>query len=302
MVEKLSRIEQLIRQAKLTDSFLADTVSLHQDMMLKSVKKLQNKMIDLMRDLETKKGGAIEGIKINLKQSQKIHKSMATLLQTEYGPAVESMLANFNDINKFISRSWKELGESIKFTNIDKAMMDTLRNTTFSQFEVFGDDAVARVAQGMYDAVIAGEPFSELVKTVRGVMTGHVDRLGRPMAQYARQHAFDATMSYHNDVNLQKAEDLGFNHYLYVGDIIKSTRPFCRTRAGKVYTTAQINSWRHNWQGKSGPAMSHRGGYNCRHHWRPVRPEWVPCLCSKLKSCTSISPSGTHSGLTGCQW
>jgi hypothetical protein len=21
--------------------------------------------------------------------------------------------------------------------------------------------------------------------------------------------------------------------------------------------------------------MTHRGGYNCRHHWRPIRPEWL---------------------------
>jgi hypothetical protein len=187
------------------------------------------------------------------------------------------MISNFDDINKFIVRSWKDLGETAKYTGIDRTMMEVLRTTSYDQFLVFGEDAVNRIAQGMYDSVIAGEKFSELVKTVRGVMVGHVDRAGRPMAQYARQAAFDTTMNYHNEVNLQKANDLGFNHYLYVGDIIKTTRPFCETRAGGVYTRGQITSWnRFNWQGKSGPAMTNRGGYNCRHHWRPVKPEWIP--------------------------
>jgi hypothetical protein len=246
-------------------------------MVLTSVRKLEDKMIDLMKQLDTKKGGALEGIKINLKQSQKIHKQMLGLLETQYGPEIKTMLGNFGDINKFITRSWKGLGESVRFTGIDKTMMEALAGTSFETYLNFGEDAVASIAQGMYDSVIAGQPFSELVKTVQGVMVGHVDRAGRPMAQYAKQHAFDNTMNYYNEVNLQKSEDLGIKHFLYVGDIIKTSRPFCRTRAGNVYTTGEINSWnRMNWQGKSGPAMTNRGGYNCRHHWRPVRPEWIP--------------------------
>jgi hypothetical protein len=271
-----SRVQQLITNVQATDEFLIEAVELNQAMALRSVKKLQDRIIDLMKELDTK-GGSLEGIKINLKQSQKIHKDMLALLEKEYGPEVLSMISNFDDINKFIVRSWKDLGETAKYTGIDRTMMEVLRTTSYDQFLVFGEDAVNRIAQGMYDSVIAGEKFSELVKTVRGVMVGHVDRAGRPMAQYARQAAFDTTMNYHNEVNLQKANDLGFNHYLYVGDIIKTTRPFCETRAGGVYTRGQITSWnRFNWQGKSGPAMTNRGGYNCRHHWRPVKPEWIP--------------------------
>jgi hypothetical protein len=272
-----TRIERLIKDAKKTDAFLFESVSLHQDMTIKAVRKLQDKMINLMKELDTKKGGALEGIKINLKQAQKIHKEMLIQLEVSYGPDIVNVLSNFDDINKFIVRSWKDLGESVKYTGIDRTMMETLRATDYERFLNYGEDAVNRVAQAMYDHVIAGEKFSELVKTVRGVMVGHVDRAGRPMANYAKQEAFDSTMNYHNQVNLQKGQDLGYNSFLYVGDIIKTTRPFCETRAGGVYTTAQIESWnRFQWQGKSGPAMTHRGGFNCRHHWRPIKPEWIP--------------------------
>ena len=82
-------------------------------------------------------------------------------------------------------------------------------------------------------------------------------------------------MNFHQEVQLFKAEDAGMDSFLYIGDIIATTRDFCRRRVGRVYTKAQIESWNFPWAGKSGPALTHRGGYNCRHHWQPVRKEWL---------------------------
>ena len=105
---------------------------------------------------------------------------------------------------------------------------------------------------------------------------GHNDVRGRSMTMYAKGFAQDAIMNFHNQVNVKKGEDLGMTHFLYNGDLISASRPFCITRAGKTYSKQQILSWdKLSWKGKAGPAMSERGGYNCRHHWRPVRPEWI---------------------------
>jgi hypothetical protein len=57
--------------------------------------------------------------------------------------------------------------------------------------------------------------------------------------------------------------------YKYVGGIILTTRPFCNSHNGKVYSQTEItNIWSGSWEGKApGDPFAVRGGYNCRHFW-----------------------------------
>lgn len=270
-----ARINELLNNVSLTEGFLDDTASLHEQRILESIKASQDRIVNLMRDLEVGAGGRLEGIKINLKQAQRNHKQMINIMQEEYGIAVDEVVGSLDEISRFIQRSWADLGEAAKYTNIDKDMLDTLSGQTWDIYKQFGDDAVNSVAQAMYDQVIAGGKFSDLMTSVQGALTGHVDARGRPMTQYTKQFANDSVMHYHNQVNLKKAEDIGMNEFLYFGNIINATRQFCRIRAGKVYTRNQIDAWTHDWQGKAGPAYEYRGGYNCRHHWQPMKKEWL---------------------------
>ena len=57
--------------------------------------------------------------------------------------------------------------------------------------------------------------------------------------------------------------------YKYVGGIIPTTRPFCNSHNGNVYSQTEItNIWSGSWEGKApGDPFAVRGGYNCRHFW-----------------------------------
>ena len=51
---------------------------------------------------------------------------------------------------------------------------------------------------------------------------------------------------------------------------------FCHDNLGHVYNRAEIATMDNmSWHGKSGPPMTSCGGYNCRHHWQAVDPEWL---------------------------
>ena len=67
-----------------------------------------------------------------------------------------------------------------------------------------------------------------------------------------------------------KGLDLGFELFLYVGGIIKTTRPFCRERDGKVFSWDEIRRWSN---GQVEPASVFLGGFNCRHHLAPITEE-----------------------------
>lgn len=262
--------------SEIEDEFLEGTIGRNQLRMSNAIRGLENKMLANLKKIELSTSGRVEGAKVNLKQTQAIHRQMVKDFEELYGAEARAMVSDFSRIDDLISNSWEYLGEPGNFTGIEKGMQKALQNTASLQFKQFGEEAMRKVDDAMYASIVGGQPYSTLVAAVAGALTGHKDAKGRPMEMYARQYAFDSTMNYHNQVNLQKAEGLDINHFLYVGDIMASSRRFCKRRAGKVYTRGQINSWNETrWDGKSGPAFTHRGGYNCRHHWRPVRPDWL---------------------------
>ena len=268
--------DDVISVARESDAFLEDMRRLHRSRIRNAIKKGQKKLIAAVRKLDTDSSGNLVSTRVNIKLAEKVQRDAIGFFAEEYGVTVADLVDDFDEIADFIQRSWGDLDEAVSFTGIDKDIIDTLKDNALADYEQFGLQAQRRLANEMYSQVVGGGSFDTLLTTVTGIFEGHVDARGVPMAVHAQTHAFDSIMNFHNQVNLKKAEDLDIGDYLYVGDIIKTSRRFCRVRAGKVYTRAQIESWnRLEWQGKRGPAFEFRGGWNCRHHWRPVRKEWL---------------------------
>lgn len=74
-------------------------------------------------------------------------------------------------------------------------------------------------------------------------------------------------LAYQRITHIEKAKKAGITKFLYVGPDDEITRPFCAERVDKVFTQDEIDSW-DNEQGL--PAAIYCGGYNCRHHLRPI--------------------------------
>lgn len=258
-----------------TDKFLKDMRDTHQKRILASINRLENDIIDSLTRLKTDPNGRLEGVKTNLKQAQSLHKEMINTFAKDYNVEAAKLTKGFDEITDFVGKSFGYLGESTKYTGVDKAALKVLQTSAYEQYAQFGSAAVDKISTQMYESVIAGAPFSELVTATTSILTGHLDKRGRPMSAYAKQFAFDSVMNFNNEANVMKSKQAGMTHYLYTGTIITTSRSFCKRRVNKVYTQKQIESWTYKWDGKAGPAMSYRGGYNCRHNWRGVKPEWL---------------------------
>lgn len=104
------------------------------------------------------------------------------------------------------------------------------------------------------------------------------DAAGNNLRKYAFQQAHDAIRQFNGSFTAAQAEEAGLNHFKYYGDIISTTRPFCKKLLGQVLSKEEIEEiWANEtWAGKSaGSPFEVRGGYNCRHNFTPVKPEWV---------------------------
>jgi len=99
------------------------------------------------------------------------------------------------------------------------------------------------------------------------------DKVGNNMRRYAVAFAHDSLMQFSASINVSTALELGAERWKYYGTTVRDTRDFCSRMEDKILTTEEIREkWANeNWAGKSaGDPFIVRGGYNCRHHFRPV--------------------------------
>jgi len=267
--------DTIAKITKRTDSRLAKHISADAFKLNKAITTLEKKIIAQVSSLSTGENGSLVGPKVNLKQAQKIHASLVKQFDDIYGAAARTAVSGYSTANSWVLENYSDLGLSTTFTDFDKTMIDQLSNQSMLDFVNIGNDARARVEGALYQSIAAQVPMEELIGQISAALTGQFAQNGRPLSSYAELYANDALMNYYNSVHLEKGRQLGLDKFYYSGTIMGNTRDFCRRRVGNVYTTEQINSWDFSWSGKSGPAMTNRGGWNCRHHWQPVDEEWI---------------------------
>ena len=111
------------------------------------------------------------------------------------------------------------------------------------------------------------------------------DRAGENMKKYAGQILNDSLRDFDATLNFNKSQDAGLTYVKYYGDVIPTTRTICRNvingvydrRKGGLFTVDEVRRlWANqSWSGKkSGDPLIVRGGYNCRHQWSYVNPDW----------------------------
>ena len=112
------------------------------------------------------------------------------------------------------------------------------------------------------------------------------DRAGENMKRFAGQILNDSLRDFDATLNFNKANDAGLTFVKYYGDVIPTTRQICRNlingvikskRSDGLFTIDEVRRlWSsRSWSGKKpGNPLVVRGGYNCRHQWSYVSPDW----------------------------
>jgi len=200
----------------------------------------------------------------DLKQYMEQYRIDTDTLVRDYDQIVNSFMEEFGQLN--IPDKFKSL------TEVDLLTINQLKFQSFSGFEEIANRYLTEISANVYQNAIAGKPFNEMVKDIRGLITGDVDRRGRSMSTYASQIAHDSVMQFDGQFTVFKAKEAGLDKYKYTGTLVRDSRPHCRTHVGRTYTEEQIRAiWQGSWAGKSeGDPFIVRGGYRCRHTWIPI--------------------------------
>ena len=192
----------------------------------------------------------------------------------------DSLIREYDQLVGEFMKEFGKLDIPDKFKNLTKVDLDTisaLKTQTFQGFEEVANTYLTEINTNVYQNVIGGRSFDDMVRDISGKLTGGVDAAGRPMSSHAGQLAHDSIMQFDAQFVKAKASSAGLTHFRYAGTAITTTRDFCQRHIGQVYSEEEIRSiWSGSWTGKSsGDPFVVRGGYRCRHTWNPVDPDWL---------------------------
>ena len=193
----------------------------------------------------------------------------------------------FKDVSNTFTRRLSEKVYQNTLVGSDFADLEKELRQTINGIYASSDDVEAnRLISFIEDNKFKKSMQSSVDKAVQKLQTKFArDRAGENMKRYAGQILNDSLRDFDATLNFNKANDAGLTFVKYYGDVIPTTREICKNVVNGVYdkrpsglfTIDEVNKlWAsRSWSGKkAGNPLVVRGGYNCRHQWSYVNPDW----------------------------
>jgi hypothetical protein len=201
----------------------------------------------------------------------------------------QQWFTQFKDVsNTFTRRLSEKIYQNTLVGNDFTQLEKELRQTINGIYASSNDPEIQRLVNYVKanEASQSATVISKVDKAVQTLQTKFArDRAGENMKRYAGQILNDSLRDFDATLNFNKANDAGLTYLKYYGDVIPTTRDFCRNvingvynkRENGLFTIDEVRElWaNNNWTGKkAGDPLIVRGGYNCRHQWSYVNPDW----------------------------
>lgn len=269
----------------------------HEKRLLNILKQLEEQVASLVMSAPTDQKKLFD-----LKWAIDARADLERIMRETYLTEVDSQVRDYDQI---VASMGDMLNEYTEFTGLDPDVIAQLKRVSFQGFEDIASTFSNDLAEELYQSTLTGRDMAESVRNMRQKINGvyiasddaeierlvemaqagdesavrelhqkyAADRAGNNMRRYARQMVFDSAMQFDASINVAAGKDIGADRWKYYGSVITDTRPWCAKHAGKVLSEDYIRTeWpKNNWKGKAdGDPFIVRGGYNCRHHFRPA--------------------------------
>ena len=234
------------------------------------------------------------------KQAKRIEKAFKRIgnIPVQFQELTKGDLALVQNLKQQFFTQFKDVSNTFTRRLSEKVYQNTLVGNSFTELETElrqtingiyarSDDAEAnRLINFINNNKFDKSKQSEVDKALQTLQSKFArDRAGENMKRYASQILNDSLRDFDASLNFNKAKDAGLTFVKYYGDIIPTTREICRNvlngvynkRKSGLFTIDEVKQlWsRQSWSGKrSGNPLVVRGGYNCRHQWSYVNPDW----------------------------
>ena len=233
-------------------------------------------------------------------QAKRVERQFKTIgiIPPEFQELTKGDLALVKNLKQQYYTQFKDVSNNFTRILSDKVYQNTLVGTEFTVLEKELRESINGIYANSKDPTV--NRLVNYVKRNQGnpALKDRVDiaikqlqskyartRVGENMKRYAGQILNDSLRDFDATLNFNKSKDAGLTFVKYYGDVIPTTRDLCRRmvngqlnkRKNGLFTIAEIQDiWANrSWSGKKGGnPMIVRGGYNCRHQFSYVNPDW----------------------------
>ncbi len=199
----------------------------------------------------------------------------------------QQYFTQFKDVSNTFTRRLSEKVYQNTLVGSDFATLEKeLRQTINGIYASSDDPEIQRLVNFVNENKYKKSKQAEVDKSIQTLQSKFArDRAGENMKRYAGQILNDSLRDFDATLNFNKSQDAGLTFVKYYGDVIPTTREICRNMISGVYnkrksglfTVDEVRKlWAsRSWSGKkAGDPLVVRGGYNCRHQWSYVNPDW----------------------------
>jgi hypothetical protein len=234
------------------------------------------------------------------KQAKRIEKAFKRIgnIPVEFQELTKGDLALIQNLKQQYFTQFKDVSNTFTRRLADKVYQNTLVGSEFAVLEkelrqtingIYAssdDPEINRLVDFVNENKFVESQQSAVDKAIQTLQSKFArDRAGENMKKYAGQILNDSLRDFDATLNFNKSQDAGLTYVKYYGDVIPTTRTICRNvingvydrRKGGLFTVDEVRRlWAgQSWSGKKpGDPLIVRGGYNCRHQWSYVNPDW----------------------------
>jgi len=234
------------------------------------------------------------------KQAKRIEKAFKRIgnIPVEFQELTKGDLALIQNLKQQYFTQFKDVSNTFTRKLADKVYQNTLIGSEFAVLEkelrqtingIYAssdDPEINRLVDFVNENKFIESKQSAVDKAIQTLQSKFArDRAGENMKKYAGQILNDSLRDFDATLNFNKSQDAGLTYVKYYGDVIPTTRTICRNvingvydkRKGGLFTVDEVRRlWAsQSWSGKKpGDPLIVRGGYNCRHQWSYVNPDW----------------------------
>ena len=219
--------------------------------------RLQKELYQLLLDkfiesLATDESGNLLFNTKNISRVNDLNATWAAFQEQHYRPAVIEFakeLISIVDIEAgYFLAVGKEFDIAMNFAGTTELISkqigidiatETITEGSYLDRLLQGSQVRNQVADLVLQNVSAKTSFTDLKKSLETLVRGDETTNGA-MQQYLRTYAYDTFSNVQAAIDLNIADTYKFNWFTYSGDIIPTTRPFCRDHLNGVYNREDI--------------------------------------------------------------
>ena len=272
----------------------------HQERIAAALQELEERVAQLMATAPLTDGNLFD-----LEWALAARSEIRSIIDEVYLAEVQASIRQYRKVSESALAMLQNYGD---FIAVESSVITQLQRLSFQGFEAIAAEYLDILATEIYQSTLTGRAFNESVKTLSQSINGIYissdsveakklveiaangsaaqkaaaveklqtlygrDRAGRNLRRYSVQMMQDSLMQFDASINTAIGKESGATKWKYYGSTVRDSRSFCREHAGKEFTDEEIAQiWSGSWAGKApGDPFIVRGGYNCRHHFRPV--------------------------------